>query len=77
MSERRVELTAVRHVAGFRRCRYLLEGERIFILFSFFSFEIYTNLSTRVKTLEVWGALEAAETLEVGKACRAWTAWKA
>ena len=37
-SERRVELTAVRHVAGFCCCRYLLEGERIFyfIFFLFF-----------------------------------------
>ena len=37
-SEQRVELTAVRHVAGFRRYRYLLEGERIFyfIFFLFF-----------------------------------------
>ena len=34
-SERRVELTAVRHVAGFRRYRYFLEGERILFLLLF------------------------------------------
>ena len=62
----------MRHVAGFCSCRYLHEGELFFfVLFSFFSFESYTNLPIRVKTLEVWGALEAAETLEVGKACKA------
>ena len=30
---RGAELTAVRHVARFSRCRYLLEGERIYLLF--------------------------------------------
>ena len=56
---------------GFVAAGICLKGKEFFILFSFFSFESYTNLPIRVKTLEVWGALEAAETLEVGKACKA------
>ena len=42
-SKRRVALMAVRHVAGFRRCRYFLEGERIFI-FYFLSFLLKATL---------------------------------
>ena len=57
-SQRRVELTAVRHVAGFRRCRYLLEGERIF-LFNFLSFllkatVIYSYGLRLLKSGELW-----------------------
>ena len=55
---------------GFVAAGICLKGKEFF-LFSFFSFESYTNLPIRVKTLEVWGALEAAEVLDVGKACKA------